>query len=179
MEVLSGERMVFCMNNSSGDFIGKILGVVAFFALIGLIGSVFVNDEPTCIKSGCDNHRASGSSYCYLHKPSTSSHSSSSSSSTYDSSSTSHSSSGSSYDSRKSQNDSSRSNSSYSSSSSSDSHIKNRYNSDMYKYDNADDYADDYTEDYAYDEFGEADSDEAYDYGYDEAYDDWEEEMDD
>lgn len=51
-------------------------------------------------------------------------------------------------------------------------------NSEMYDYDNADDYADDYAEDYAIDEFGDCDSEEAYEYGYDEAYDDWEEEMD-
>lgn len=50
-------------------------------------------------------------------------------------------------------------------------------NSEMYDYDNADDYAGDYAEDYAIDEFGDCDSEEAYEYGYDEAYDDWEDEM--
>lgn len=52
------------------------------------------------------------------------------------------------------------------------------YNSDMYNYDNADDYADEYAEDYAYDEFGDSESEEAYEYGYEKAYDNWEEEMD-
>ena len=56
---------------------------------------------------------------------------------------------------------------------------KNSINSDMYDYDNPDDYADDYAEDYAEDEFGNDKSESAYDYGYDEAYDDWEDEMDD
>lgn len=41
-------------------------------------------------------------------------------------------------------------------------------NSEIYDYDNADDYA----ENYAIDEFGDCDSEEAYEYGYDEAYDD-------
>lgn len=49
------------------------------------------------------------------------------------------------------------------------------HRSEMYDYDNADDYA----EDYAIDEFGDVDNEEVYDYAYDEAYDDWEDEMDD
>lgn len=53
------------------------------------------------------------------------------------------------------------------------------HRSEMYDYDNADDYADDYAEDYAIDEFGDVDNEEVYDYAYDEAYDDWEDEMDD
>lgn len=33
-----------------------------------VIGSIGEASEPKCIKSGCDNKQASGSSYCYLHK---------------------------------------------------------------------------------------------------------------
>ena len=154
------------MNNSGAEFLGKVLGVISFFVIMWLIGGAIGNDEPTCIKPGCDNTQASGSSYCYLHEPS-SYHSSygTSSGSTYNSGST----------------------SSYGSGNSSNSTGKyspktghsTDYRSEMYDYDNADDYADDYAEDYAIDEFGDTDSEEAYDYGYEEAYDDWEDEMDD
>ena len=40
--------------------------VVIVLYIIGAVGSA---NEPKCIKSGCDNKQASGSSYCYLHKP--------------------------------------------------------------------------------------------------------------
>ena len=73
-------------------------GLAIFFVIIGVlfvIGSIGEASEPKCIKAGCDNKQASGSSYCYLHKPytgSSSSHSSSSYSnkSTSSSSSSSH-----------------------------------------------------------------------------------------
>ena len=35
-----------------------------------VIGSIGVASEPKCIAAGCNNKQASGSSYCYLHKPS-------------------------------------------------------------------------------------------------------------
>ena len=35
-----------------------------------VIGSIGVASEPKCIAVGCNNKQASGSSYCYLHKPS-------------------------------------------------------------------------------------------------------------
>ena len=154
------------MNNSGAEFLGKVLGIIGFFVIIGLIGGALGNDEPTCIKPGCDNEQASGSNYCYLHK--SSSYRSSygtSPGATYNSNSTS------SYSSRNSSNSTGK----YSSKTD----HSTGYRSEMYDYDNADDYADDYAEDYAIDEFGDADSEEAYDYGYDEAYDDWEDEMDD
>ena len=47
-------------------------GLVIFFVIIGVlfvIGSIGEASEPKCIKAGCDNKQASGSSYCYLHKP--------------------------------------------------------------------------------------------------------------
>ena len=64
-------------------------GLVIFFVVVGIlyvIGSIGVAREPKCIEAGCDNKQASGSSYCYLHKPytgSSSGTSTSSSSSSY------------------------------------------------------------------------------------------------
>ena len=82
-------------------------GLAIFFVIIGVlfvIGSIGEASEPKCIKAGCDNKQASGSSYCYLHKlytGSSTSHSSSSysnkSSSSTSKSSKSNSGSGSSY----------------------------------------------------------------------------------
>ena len=40
-----------------------VLIVVGVFYVIG------ITSEPRCIEAGCDNKQASGSSYCYLHKP--------------------------------------------------------------------------------------------------------------
>lgn len=65
-------------NNSFGQ------GLIVFFVIAGVlfgIGSIREASEPKCIKAGCDNKQASGSSYCYLHKPYTGSGSSHSSSS--------------------------------------------------------------------------------------------------
>ena len=47
-------------------------GLAIFFVIIGVlivIGSIDEASEPKCIKAGCDNKQASGSCYCYLHKP--------------------------------------------------------------------------------------------------------------
>lgn len=59
-------------------------GLAIFFVIIGVlfvIGSIGEASEPKCIKAGCNNKQASGSSYCYLHKPYTGSSTSHSSSS--------------------------------------------------------------------------------------------------
>lgn len=59
-------------------------GLAVFAVIIGIlyvIGLVGEASEPKCAKPGCDNKQASGSSYCYLHKPYTGSSSSHSSSS--------------------------------------------------------------------------------------------------
>ena len=64
-------------------------GLAIFFVVAGIlyvIGSIGASREPKCIEAGCDNKQASGSSYCYLHKPYTESSggtSTSSSSSSY------------------------------------------------------------------------------------------------
>ena len=50
------------------------LGLAVFFAIVGVlfvIDSISEANEPKCIKAGCDNQQASGSSYCYRHKPCT------------------------------------------------------------------------------------------------------------
>lgn len=47
------------------------LGLAVAFVMVCVvlvIGSIGVASEPKCIKAGCDNKQASGSSYCYLHK---------------------------------------------------------------------------------------------------------------
>ena len=71
-------------------------GLAIFLVIIGVlfvIGSIGEASKSKCIKAGCDNKQASGSSYCYLHKPytgssvshSSSSYSSGTKKSTYDS----------------------------------------------------------------------------------------------
>lgn len=58
--------------------------LAAFFVIVGallVIGLIGEASEPRCIKTGCDNKQARGSSYCYLHElytGSSTSHSSSS-----------------------------------------------------------------------------------------------------
>lgn len=64
-----------------GSF-GQYLAI--FLVVIGVlyfIGAMSETNESKCIKVGCDNKQASGSSYCYIHKPDTSKYSSHSSSS--------------------------------------------------------------------------------------------------
>ena len=56
------------MNGLAGGLL--VLGVIL---IIGLIAGAGDSSANTCIKSGCNNTRASGSSYCYIHKPYTSS----------------------------------------------------------------------------------------------------------
>jgi len=52
------------MNGLAGGLL--VLGVIL---IIGLIAGAGDSSSNTCIKSGCNNTRASGSSYCYIHKP--------------------------------------------------------------------------------------------------------------
>lgn len=51
--------------NSFGENVIAFLVVIGIFVFIGMIGEA---SEPKCIKSGCDNKQASGSSYCHRHK---------------------------------------------------------------------------------------------------------------
>lgn len=143
-----------------------VQGLAVFFVIIGalfVIGSIGEASEPKCIKSGCDNKQASGSSYCYLHKP-------------YTGSSTSHSSSSYSNKSSSSTSKSSTSNSSSSSSynSKSNSTNKSSYSSGTKKstYDSYDDgYDDIYMDgDYDYDRY---DRDSDYADGVDDAMDEY------
>ena len=46
-----------------------ILALMVVVVLL-VIGSIGVASEPKCIAAGCNNKQSSGSSYCYLHKPS-------------------------------------------------------------------------------------------------------------
>lgn len=64
--------------NSFGQGLAVFLVIAGVLLVIGLIGQA---GEPECAKPGCDNKRAGGSGYCYLHKPYTGSGSSHSSSS--------------------------------------------------------------------------------------------------
>lgn len=70
---------------SMGELCISLLVFVGFVGCISLLCGAF-ESKPKCIKAGCENEQASGSSYCYLHNPygshystsgSTSSHSSS------------------------------------------------------------------------------------------------------
>lgn len=139
-------------------------GLAIFLVIIGVlfvIGSIGEASKPKCIKAGCDNKQASGSSYCYLHKP-------------YTGSSVSHSSSSYSNKSSSSTSKSSTSNSSSSSSynSKSNSTNKSSYSSGIKKstYDSYDDiYMDD---DYDYDRY---DRDSDYADGVDDAMDEYRE----
>jgi hypothetical protein len=60
-------KVVFMKNNSFGTTLAAVICVIGVLAFI-----VWIEDAstPKCIETGCDNDRASGSSYCYLHKPS-------------------------------------------------------------------------------------------------------------
>ena len=68
--------------NSFGQ---SVLVVLVFVLVLFLIGTLGKTSEPKCIKAGCDNKRASGSDYCYIHKPSSSYHSTPSDSTSSDS----------------------------------------------------------------------------------------------
>ena len=59
-------------NNNVNGLAGGLL-VFGIILIIGLIAGAGDSSANTCIKSGCNNTRASGSSYCYIHKPYTSS----------------------------------------------------------------------------------------------------------
>ena len=147
-------------------------GLAIFFVIIGVlivIGSIDEASEPKSIKAGCDNKQASGSCYCYLHKPYTgsgTSHSSSSysnkSSGSTSKSSTSSSGSGSSYNSKSN----STNNSSYSSG------TKKSTTTKKSTYDSYDDgYDDIYMDgDYDYDRY---DRDSDYADGVDDAMDEY------
>lgn len=47
-------------NNNSGTGLAVVI-VLCLLLVIGWIGNAM---EPKCVKSGCDNSRADGSSYC-------------------------------------------------------------------------------------------------------------------
>lgn len=55
-------------NNSSGKGVIFIILCVMY-----IIGVCTPDDKKTCIRYGCDSEAADGSSYCYLHKPYTTS----------------------------------------------------------------------------------------------------------
>ena len=59
--------MVDVMKNNT--FSSFVIGFAVTFCVLGLISVVIDANTPKCIKSGCNNDRASGSSYCYIHKP--------------------------------------------------------------------------------------------------------------
>lgn len=59
--------------NSFGQRIAIFLVIIGILYVIGTIGEA---SEPKCIKAGCNNKRASGSNYCYLHESSGSRYSS-------------------------------------------------------------------------------------------------------
>ena len=159
------------MKNNSGMpvFLG-LIGIIVMIAVFSAIGDAD-RENSKCLYTGCDNERAEDSIYCYRHKSSGKTYSDHHSSFQSSPSPSAQPTESPSYGSARNNGSSYRK--SYSGKG------KNSINSDMYDYDNPDDYADDYAEDYAEDEFGNDKSESAYDYGYDEAYDDWEDEMDD
>ena len=164
--------------NSFGQGLA-ILFVVA--GILYVIGSIEAAREPKCIEAGCDNKQASGSCYCYLHKPYTGSSSGTSTPSSSSSYSV-KSSSGSTSQSNTSQSSTSSLGSSSSYNSKSYTNDKTSYSSDTKKgttikkstYDSYDDgYDDIYMDgDYDYDRY-ERDSD--YADGVDDAMDEDEE----
>ena len=142
-------------------------GLAIFLVIIGVlfvIGSIGEASEPKCIKAGCDNKQASGSSYCYLHKPYTGS------STSHSSSSYSNKSSGSTSKSSTSSNYSNKSNSTNKSSYSSG--TKKSTTTKKSTYDSYDDGYDDIymDDDYDYDRY---DRDSDYADGVDDAMDEY------
>lgn len=59
------------MKNNDNGINGIAAGLLVFgiIIIIGMIGNAADSSSNRCIKAGCDNKRASGSSYCYIHKP--------------------------------------------------------------------------------------------------------------
>ena len=52
--------------NSFGETVILVLMLICIFLLVGMICDESAKNK--CILKGCDNKRAPGSSYCYLHK---------------------------------------------------------------------------------------------------------------
>ena len=52
-------------NNTFSSF---VIGFAITLCVLGFISVAMDANTPKCIKSGCNNERASGSSYCYIHK---------------------------------------------------------------------------------------------------------------
>lgn len=64
---MSGCRTEVSMRkNSFGETVILVLMVIGIFLLVGMICDESAKNK--CILKGCDNKRAPGSSYCYLHK---------------------------------------------------------------------------------------------------------------
>lgn len=64
---MSGYRMEVSMRkNSFGETVILVMMVIGIFLLVGMICDESAKNK--CILKGCDNKRAPGSSYCYLHK---------------------------------------------------------------------------------------------------------------
>ena len=123
-------------------------GVLATIIVIGyflFIGLIMDTSTPKCIKSGCDNDQAEGSSYCYLHKLYSGSSSYKSKSSSYSNSSGSSSSKSSSSSNKSTSSSSSKSKYSSNPYSSYDDGYEDVYENDDYDWDryySDDDYAD-------------------------------------
>lgn len=123
-------------------------GVLATIIVIGIflfIGLIMDASTPKCIKSGCDNDQAEGSSYCYLHKLYSGSSSYKSKSSSYSNSSGSNSSKSSSTSNKTTSSSSSKSKYSSNSYSSYDDGYEDVYENEDYDWDryySDDDYAD-------------------------------------
>lgn len=58
-------------DNSGINGIAAGLLIFGIILIIGMIGNAADSSSNRCSKAGCDNRRASGSSYCYIHKPNT------------------------------------------------------------------------------------------------------------
>ena len=52
--------------NSFGETVILVMMIIGIFLLVGMICDESAKNK--CILKGCDNKRAPGSSYCYLHK---------------------------------------------------------------------------------------------------------------
>ncbi len=59
------------MKRDDSGINGLAAGLLVFgiILIIGMIGDATGSSTNKCINSGCDNERAPGSIYCYLHKP--------------------------------------------------------------------------------------------------------------